>query len=236
MIRVFILILLAGHSLFAQPLADTTVQTAIANTIRLYSQSIKGQTALYNGSQYKEPAESDNGHPFLGEDDWQFGSIVYHNQFYDNVPLLYDLTKDEIITEYYYNGNEMILVKEAVTKFEINDRIFVNIAHASLPKNGYYQLLYDGPSTVLVRRQKKIRETISFHALEVFFDERNRFFIYKNGVYFPIRNKSAILKILGDKKSALKKFVKTNKARFKTDFESALKLTAAHYDALNRPE
>lgn len=234
--RSLLFLFLATSSLYAQQHEDTLfLRTAINNTAALYAQVIKGQTTLYNGSQYRRLPESDNGHPFFRSDDWEFGSVTYNGQYYENVPLLYDVLKDQIITE-SYNGSEMVLTKEKVSRFNLNDDIFITVHHPSLPKAGFYQLLYDGPSRALAKRQKGRREKISDRSIEVFFDTRDRFFIYKNGLYFQVRNKSGVLRVFGNKKTELKEFFKTNHVRFKADFARALKLAAEKYDALNVSE
>lgn len=231
----FILILTAFH-VRAQSHSDTLfLNIAITNNIQRYEQIIGGQTALNKGSQYKQPAQSeDEQHPFFESNDWVYGSVTYDHQKYDNVPLLFDITKDKVITENYYNASEMELVKEKVLQFTIGNHNFVKMDHPTLPKPGFYELLYNGPTSVVAKKQKVIRETITMQEIEISFDERFRYFIYRNGAFFQVRSKGSLLKLLGDKKSSMKEYVKPYKMLFKTDFETALKRAVAHYDSLNK--
>lgn len=215
--------------------ADTLfLEAAIKNNIKLYSRSIHGQTTLYNGSQYKQPVEAEDQHPFFISEDWLHGKLLYNRQKYDSVPLLYDITSDQVITENYYNGTEMVLVPEKINQFEIAGNTFINLRHRSLPKNGFYQLIYNGTSQVVARRQKIIREKIASRTIYYSFDEKSRYFIYKNNSYFPVRTKGSVLKIFKDEKPALETFINKNKINFKSSPETALREIANHYDKLKK--
>lgn len=231
----FIMILSAA-SVQAQQHSDSTfLKAALENNIKRYGQVIGGQTLLNNGSQYRQPDQSnDEQHPFFEFDDWVYGKVTYDNQKYDNVPLLFDIYKEQVITENYYNASEMALVYEKLSAFNIGEHNFIKIDDETLPKPGFYELIYNGPSRVIAKKQKVMRETLSTREILIAFDNRFRYFIYKNGAYFQVRNRSSALKLFEDKKSSMKEHVKKYKMLFKTDFEKALKLTAAHYDALNK--
>lgn len=219
----------------AQLSSDTSfLQAAVKNNIKLYKNAMQGQTALYNGSQYKQPRQTGEPHPFFESEDWVYGKVSYDKQKYDSVPLLYDITSDKVITENYYNGTEMVLVHEKLNQFEISGHNFIKLNHQSLPKNGFYELIYDGPSKVIARQQKIIREKIVSQAIDIDFDPKTRYFIYKNGSYFSVNGKASALKIFGDEKVALKQFINKNKIRFKSSMATALKEIAKQYDTLKK--
>jgi hypothetical protein len=222
----------------AQPSADTLFQeAAVKNTIKLYARSIQGQTSLYNGSQYREPNRSNNDqHPFFDSDDWVFGTVNYDGEFYDNVPLLYDITADKIVTENYYNADQITLVSGKLTAFTMGKHTFTKLSHTTLPRSGFYQVLYDGASMVVARRQKVIREKIISQTIEIEFDPRYRYFLFKNGAYFQVKSKASVLKVLKDEKAALRQFISKNKIRFKYAPETALRRVAAQYDNLKKPQ
>lgn len=228
-------LILCSTCAHAQLSADTLfVQAAVKNNIKLYTKSIQGQTALYNGSQYKKPNQTGEQHPFFGSEDWVYGRVTYDKLKYDSVPLLYDITSDKVITENYYNGTEIMLVYEKLNQFEISGHNFIKLHHRSLPKNGFYELVYDGPTMVVARRQKIIRERIVTQSVNIDFDPKSRYFIYKNSSYFPVSGKASALKILEDEKAALKQFISKNKISFKPSPEAALKELAKQYDLLKK--
>jgi hypothetical protein len=229
----FLSIFFNWHTLQAQQLPDTTfLSLARKNIVSNYKQSIQGQTGLYNGSEYKRDYGSDDEHRFFKNDDWTNGEVTYENHHYEDIPLLYDITIDRVITENFYNASEMILVYEKLSHFKIGNNVFVKLNDKSLPKPGFYEVLYDGPSRVLSKRIKVMREEIAMRNIYIHFDQKDKFYILKNGAYLQVRNRSSVLKVFEDKKAGLKEFVRTNKPLFKLDFAEAVKLTAAYYDTL----
>jgi hypothetical protein len=229
----FISVLCCCQSLHAQQLPDTTfLSHAKKHAVTLYKQSIQGHTALYNGSDYKISYGYDDQHGFFRTDDWTNGNVMYENHFYDDVPLLYDITIDRVITENFYNASEMVLIYEKLSHFKIGNSLFVKLDHKTLSKPGFYELLYDGPSRVVAKRVKVIREEINMREVRINFDEKDRFYIYKNGAYLQVRNKGSVLKVFEDRKAALKEYLKAYKSLFKLDFSEAVKLAAAYYDTL----
>ena len=219
----------------AQPHPDTTfLATAVQNSVKRYTQAVHYQTGLYNGSEYVEPEQTNEQHPFFISEDWVNGTVAYDGEVYENVPLLYDITSDKVITE-LHNANPLVLVPEKLTRFSLSGHTFERIQNETinntLPRTGYYDVLYNGKTKVISLRQKIRQEKIeSIKDIEIFFDERPRYFILKNGSYFPVKSKISVLKLLPDKKHELKHFASRNKLRFRKNREMALTRLAEFYD------
>src|SRR5712672_2877441 len=101
------LLLIASVS-FAQPASRDTafVASAKQNTKDLYSHFITSQSQLYRGSDYHKYVPTEDEHPYFMLDDWKEGTIAYDGEYYENVPLLYDMFKDKVIIENYGSNNE----------------------------------------------------------------------------------------------------------------------------------
>ena len=216
--------------------ADTSFVTiARKNAVALYEQALGSQSRLYNGSRYFAPEHSLEEHPFFYSEDWLIGAAFYDGEYFENIALMYDLHKSVLITEHGPSGHPIQLVPGRLQHFSIAGHYFERIENDSvsnsLPQSGFYNILYPGETRVIARRQKLLREQISGSNVETFFDERTRYFVYKNGVYFPIKNKASLMKVLGDKKSELKRFIKQNKVRFSLDREVLFKSVAEFYDS-----
>jgi hypothetical protein len=222
----------------AQPEKDTAfLQTAIQNTIQFYQKTIGAQAKLYNGSRYKQPINSEEQHPYFISDDWIMGDVFYDGEIFQNVPLMYDLYNDKLVTEHYSSGNALQLIDEKLHSFEIAGHHFEKIDNqsvgGSLPRSDYYDILYPGTTKVIARRQKFLREQIVSNEIETSYDEKVRYYIFKNGVYFLVNKKGSVLKLLGDKKQPLKKFLKSKQIYFSKDKELALQSMSRFYDSLN---
>ncbi|MEO5600288.1 MAG: hypothetical protein ABIR06_05110 [Cyclobacteriaceae bacterium] len=229
------LFLLQSLTAFPQPVQDTTfLVKAIQNSINAYRQAIGGQAKIHNGSKYLPPKEAGDYHPYFLSEDWLIGNVVYDEEHFDNVPLMFDILHSRLVTEHSSSGHAIQLIVEKLDQFSIAGHTFEKIDNASvngsLPDTDFYDILYSGPTRVIAKRQKVLREKIVSNAIETLYDERFRYFLFKNGVFFQVKNKSAVLKILEDQKQPLKKFLKNNNMIFSDDKELALKRMAEFYD------
>jgi hypothetical protein len=232
----FLLTISSGLA-FSQSVKDSIfLADAKKNTIKDYERAIQGQAKLYNGSEYVKPEQTGDSHPFYISDDWSFGFVNYDEERFENVPLLYDITSDKLVTENYYNASEMELVYDKLTGFSIANHIFEKIINQqvnnSLPQSGFYEVLYNGTTKTIARHQKKSQETIVSNEIEIDFEKKDHYFIYKSGSYYPVKSKGSVLKLLADEKSALKQFLNKNSINFKLDRENALARLAEYYDTL----
>src|SRR5688500_18456578 len=114
----FIFCLLSSALIFSSAIgqqasvSDTIfLNQAIANAIRLYEKTLNTQSILYNGTQYVEPSQLDDHHPFFFTDDWTMSSVEYDGERFENVPVLYDLTNDKVISE-SHNGSQIELIRD----------------------------------------------------------------------------------------------------------------------------
>jgi hypothetical protein len=191
---------------------------------------------LNNGSKYRASEHSLEQHPYFLSADWITGSVFYDGEGFKDVPLMYDLSIGRLIAEHYPSGNAILLVYEKLKSFSLAGHAFEKIENDSvgnsLPKTDFYDVLYAGESKVVAHRQKFLRKEIESNAINIEYDEKNRYFLFRNGVFFPVKSKKSALKLMGDKKTELRKFLKQNRIPFSTDRELLLKKLAEHYDSL----
>jgi hypothetical protein len=193
---------------------------------------------LYNGSEYVDYDHYIDGHQYFGSDEWEEGTIHYDGTLYRQVPLLYDVRYDQVITENLAGPLRIRLVAEKVRYFTLLGHTFVRIVADSTTqggmRTGFYDQLYDGRVQVLVKRVKLIHEQIASGQVDRDFYERNRYFLRKNGHFYSVKGKGSVLSVFDDRKRELQKFLREQKIRYKRDPESAMVQLARHYDALNK--
>ena len=219
---------------FAQ-LQDTAfLMTAKNKAIALYTKSIKDQSRLYNGSDYVIYMSVDEEHPYYKIDDWENGSVTYWGERYDSIPLLYDLHKDQLVTE-HNRGNALSLVQEKVQAFTLLDHTFVRLYNdgKNLIQEGYYDLLHDGQTKVYAKRSKTYGEDLETRMVVPRFDEHTRYFIVRAGIFHQVKSKAGTLKIFADRKQDIKSFIRKNNIRFQENKEEALKRVTEYYNTLN---
>ncbi len=233
----FIVALLTSVTAFPQAQTDTAfIALAKANTIQLHQAALGAQARLYNGSRYRDPVMTIDYHPFYNSEDWITGSVFYDGEYFQGVSLLYDLLNGVLVTEHYPSGHAIRLVTEKIQHFSMAGHTFRLIENQSvqnsLPRTAFYDILYDGESRLVALRQKFRHDEVSSVAIVVTYEEKNRYFLQRNGVFFPVRSKGSLLKLMDDKKQQLRKLLKENHISFKDDRELALKSVAKFYDEL----
>ena len=232
------LLLLAALTVaYPQSSADTTfLRTAKVNTVSLYKQVLRAQSRLNNGRKYRASPHSLEEHPYYLSEDWITGSVVYDGEYFTEINLMYDLQQHVLVSEHYPSGNAIELVDEKLRSFTLQGHYFEKInadsVANSLPKTDFYEILYGGETKVVAHRQKLLRNEIDAQTIETNYDVRYRYFLFKNGVFFSVKSKSSMLKLMSDKKQELKRFLRQHKTAFQLDRELMLKKLAEHYDSL----
>src|SRR5438128_148319 len=86
------------HFSVGQPKADTAfVLSAVSHARETYTKALGEHTGLHNGLEHKHYRDDIEPDAYL-EPDWTDGSIFYDGQLYQNVPLMYDMIVQRVVT------------------------------------------------------------------------------------------------------------------------------------------
>jgi hypothetical protein len=218
--------------------ADTSfVRLAVEETMQSYRSAVGLQAHLYNGAEYVVPVKHYvEGHQFFKDKTYQKGQVVYDGSMFVDVPMLYDIMHDELVTVHTGTGLTQKLVKQKVTSFSVHDHKFIHIeadstTSSSMP-SGFYDMLYEGEIRALARREKTLQEKATTGGMEGKFTALDRYFIWKEGTYHQVRSKGSVLRVLKDQKKQLNRFANANKLQFGKGREDAILKLVQHYDTL----
>ncbi len=117
-------------------------------------------TGLYNGKRYIDRFRSSKeNHRFFKDYAFANGYVMYNNQPYFNINLMYDLYEDILIAKLKGDKNffNMVFISNDVKEFNIYDTHFVNILNYSNDDNtpGFAELLYESDKLVLLKKYEK---------------------------------------------------------------------------------
>jgi hypothetical protein len=231
-------LLLQGRVLLAQSAKDTTSNKALFTTVEdNFYTAIGPQSRLYSGTDYQGYDPTINGNAyFLDTASFKTGWLVYDGYLYKNVPLLYDINADQLITKEYQSGLKIQLIKNRIASFNLLGHHFINLTpNASNPNslyNGFYDVLYNGRIQVLAKREKSL-QMVNTSNHESYFSASLDYFIYKNNAYYPVKSQGSFISVLKDKKSDLQHYIRTNRLKFnKQGREGAMAKVAAYYDQI----
>ncbi|HET9824416.1 MAG TPA: hypothetical protein VFP87_03735 [Chitinophagaceae bacterium] len=203
--------------------------------IQIYYQSLGEQSPLYNGSEYIEYAYTiQEGHPFFGSPGFVNGTIHFDGMTFDNVPMFYDIVKDEVVILDHHNYYKINLPADKIRQFEMNGHTFIRLLRDSSNEinTGFYELLYNGKISLFAKREKKILQQYSNMQINNVVFSQNMYYIRKQNAFYPVKNKSSLLNILKDKSKQVQQYLKKNKIKFKHDPEKATIMGVQYYDQL----
>jgi len=212
------------------PADSSFLADAKKNSIQLYSKELSAQSHLYNGSAYSEYKSQNDENPYF-IDEWLDGSVEYDGDFYQNVPLLYDISKDKLVIDNQYSVSKIQLIKEKISRFTIKDHAFVQLTNKPVP-NGFYELAYDGASKVYVHYEKNLQSKSVDYSIQSLFEEKTTYYIFKDDRFISVKSKGSVIKVLGDKKTEVKKFIRDNQLTFKSNRIKDISRVVQFYDQL----
>jgi hypothetical protein len=232
--------LLFSQNIFAQSQKDSTNNKALfAGVEDKFNDEMGPQSHLYNGVNYEfyDPTIKGNAY-FLDNMNWNNGTIVYDGFAYKNVPLLYDVYADQVITLAYRSALRLQLIKDHVQSFDLLGHHIIyhqqDASNPTSPKTGFYDELYGGKVQVLAKRTKSLQHTNGFNGtIDSYFSPSLDYYLYKDGTYYPVSSQGSFLKVFKDKKNAVLLYMKLNNLKFKKQQkEEAMAKAAAYYDQL----
>ncbi|PSR55172.1 hypothetical protein AHMF7605_17490 [Adhaeribacter arboris] len=224
---------------YAQASLDTSfVANARENLDQGYTQMASSESILYNGTEYAPEKKAYlKGHSYYKTAHELEGKIYYHNTWFPNVPLQYDLVLDQIIVEHPTSEFKIKLVAEKVKFFIVAGHTFIRLTPDSLKtttlKAGFYDLLYDNKLQVLAHRSKRLVQQTTDIGLEGKYVETDSYFIYKKNIYYPVDKKKSVVKILADRKKEVQAFIRSNKLTFRQNRETDIMKLVQYYVQLS---
>ena len=219
--------------------ADTTLNRQLSAAIASYHQAVFPENALYNGSEYlPNNVAFVNGQPYFLSNRPLPGSVLYKGLMYENLRLMYDLTRQQLILIHPVNIQRIKLNTADIMEFTIQGHRFLKLqtdqqATQNIPA-GIYELLFKGKVTKLFKNNKKsiTEELTSSSGVLYFIKEENTYYIEHGGRYYPLSNRRSVLRAFSDRKKEMTRFLKTHNVSPRANNEAAYKLIAAYYDEL----
>ena len=218
----------------AQSSADSLLyQESISAIHRIYLTEMGDNAQIYHGSEYIRNGQKASGFPYFESDSMQKGSVNYLGNLYTDMSLFYNLVTDEIIIPNYLHNALLVLPPDKVDSFTIGNHVFLEMIHKQnqgLPTDGFYEQLFAGEPGIYVRREKRL--VVGSGSEESKYIQYNTYYLRRNGLFYLVDDKKALLNLLKDQDDLLKKFIRANKLKFKKDLETSLVLTTAYYSRI----
>jgi hypothetical protein len=214
------------------------MNAALEKAIWNYDQKIGRNSFLFTGRVYAADYGSVRNHQFFEEDYWEEGTIVYEEQQFDSIYMMFDIYNNEILLEHFNSDGYLapiMLDKSKVSSFEIMGHLFVKLEKDTVSglNAGFYDKLHTGNQLeVYVLRKKEISKSNTMNNLYEEFIENNKYYLKKDGIFHRIRRRKDIWNSLREQKKPLRRYLRKNALLFNQEPEITLVTAVTYYENL----
>lgn len=232
--------LLAGHCyLHAQEsfTADSLLQLAERHAMQGYDRQLIKQSDLYTGVQTQGYLPSMEGNPYLGTLGFQKGWLYYQGRLYENIPIQYDLVANKLLILHYNKIFRFEAIDQRLDSFYTSGHRFVHLRGQSSMPEGYYEKLYDGHRKIWLLRQKIISEEVNRDGIRRWVsEEKRRIYLNDSAGSMEIGSKHALLRYVGNQKSAVRKHLRQKRLRFRKNAPATVVEAIRFFESKNRQQ
>lgn len=215
---------------------ENVANLQVKNAVELYNNYNADYAPVYNGEAYIYYTMKMEGSPYFKTRDFSKGWVNYKGRKYDSLNLLYDITRNQLVTLYPDNVSSIIIQNQFVDSFSLSGHTFIALEEdhrQNLYNSGFYDLLYNGKVQFLGRYVESLLTIIQGDILVTKFTNHSRFYIHKNGLYYLVSNKKEVYRVFDDKIHELKKMMRRNHIKLKRkNFETSMVKVTEFYDQL----
>jgi len=213
----------------------TRLERLYEASVSRYMDSVSNRATIYSGKlQEPIPMSTVNRAYFKGIR-YMKSKIYYGGSLYTDIPLGWNIYLDELIV--LSPDNYHVVLKPDKTEdaalFGYHIRYLIpDSLSRNPPPAGYYLLLYDGHCTVFAKPAAVLQQRFDSKGVKYYFNFVTNYYIKKENVYYPIKDKNSLLNALGDYHQELSRLIRTNKFHFKRDAETLIVATVIEYEKL----
>lgn len=221
----------------AQATASTdsaAIAAAVVAATQQYTKAVRPESLLFNGPEYvNRTTPGTIGHPFFGSAEPQLGTAVYQGGHFAGVPLSYDIVLDQVVMTYPNQAVTIVLVPEKLTAFSLGSHQFVRVLGDSATKNvvptGFYEVLQDGPVSLLARHTKRTQQTTVQQNLQVKLEPLDKLVARTNRAAAEVTSLKNLLALLPAHQAEVQRYARAQKLRFGAAQREASALSALRY-------
>lgn len=238
-VLLFVFLSFSFSSTFSQSIQqDSLANFQVKNVIALYDAHQYGNAPIFRGADYIYYTFRMEGDPYFITGNQTVGWVGYDGRVYDPLYLFYDVARNQVVILNNDTLSHIILQNELVDSFHLLGHTFINLPEdykQNLNNTGFYDMLYRGHIQLLARRIKTMDAVIKGDLVTRRFFVKDRFYVFKDDLYYMVTNKREVFRLFDDKRSELKSEMRKQNLKFKRkNFESTLIKAVALYDQLTK--
>lgn len=225
---IFFIILFAG--IVSNNQAQTSKELAEA-----YQSNIPLNQEIVSGGYYADPPQDIEGSPYFKSKNFEFGSITINGLTYENVPLLYNIYLDDVITFHPIHKQKTLIKPDKVDDFLLPENIkFILVKdnpEYSHHGKGFYELVKDGEkSNLLCKHFKTIKSKREMSQYSFIFLDKLDYLIQKEGQIMEIKKKGQAIGFLSLDKKKINRKAKEKGLNYHSDTRGYLSFLVESYN------
>jgi hypothetical protein len=213
-----------------------SISTSLSSVYQHYANRIDKSAAIYKGTEYEGSYQLVEGTPFWDSSDFQPGAICYQGIIYYDIPMAYDLVRNELLV-LGPQPARLLVDATKIDSFFLKGHSFVYVrndsSHNALTDGIYDRLFNTADLKVYAARYKIIAAGTRAEEPEHFTTHARYYLQYDHSNYTLTRS-ADLLHIFPDEKSRLRAFWRANKMNYKKDPESFILKTVDYWLQLRK--
>jgi hypothetical protein len=205
---------------------------AANRVVDYYNTAIADHSEIYNGNEYDLYPQAKKGSFYFQDIKYTTRSLIrYNGTWYQDIPVIYDIYNDFMVAA--QRENLFVLLPGKVSDVYLLNHHFI-YKNAKNPDNlspGFYDLVYNGKSQVLIKRTKiTVENTVGSQTTEITYLDGADVYIKKANRFYLVNSRNAFLDVFKEKKKDLNHYLKENNINYKDDKEGAVTRLANYFD------
>lgn len=187
-----------------------------------YKANIPLHQEIVSGGYYVDPPQNIEGFPYFKSKNFEYSSLTINGLTYENVPLLYNIFSDEVVTFHPVHKQKTLIKTDKIDGFVLPDKItFIRInenPEYSHHGKGFYELVEKGEQANLLckhfKTTKAKREMTQYSSV---FVDKSDFLIQKGDQIEEIKSKGQAITFLGLDKKLVNRGAKEKSLNYRND-------------------
>jgi len=172
---------------------------------------------LVNGIHYEDGYWEKVGHPFLFEDQFYKGTLMFREREYQGVDIKYDIYKQQVILNIMQNNSIAWIIppNDFISAFSLGDKLFVKHAFQGVPR--FYQVVFDTEELKCLYYWSKLRydsdDKRGYNSSRFTNSERKTYLIVDDVLKKYSDNRSFVGLFPQEIQARIKQYIKHNKIK-----------------------
>ncbi|MCL6257832.1 hypothetical protein M3O96_01945 [Aquiflexum sp. TKW24L] len=187
-----------------------------------YKANIPLHQEIVSGGYYVDPPQSIEGDPYFLSKNFEYGRLTINGLAYENVPLLYNIFSDEVVTFHPIHKQKTLIKTDKIDGFVLPQnirfvRIPINPGYSHHGK-GFYELVEEGEkANLLCKHYKTTKAKREVSKYSSTFQDKFDFLIKKGDQIQLVKSKGQAITFLELDKKQINKNAKVKNLNFRND-------------------